>query len=197
MDKETRVSLGKPDNWKSSKRKDLIEHKRAKKLRYERMGEDWGQCEDKDQVRFLYSGLEGVKGTGQLKAVKARKNKKDNELEEAAIGCQNITEWVRVRDVDTRVLDVVVPMKCDSECGMALRESECAEWANVGQAEYVRNMRSVKPKKVWTKLRNGLFGWRVEKVGRQRLKESVNQSEVGLESSSAVKNIFTKKLNIF
>ena len=58
-------------------------------------------------------------------------------------------------------------------------------------------MRSVKPKKVWTKLRNGLFGWRVERVGRQRLKESVNQSGAGLESSSAVKNIFTKKLNIF
>ena len=50
------------------------------------------------------------KGTDQLKAEKAKKNKKDNELEEAAIGCQNITEWVRVRDVDARVLDVVVPM---------------------------------------------------------------------------------------
>ena len=154
---------------------------------------------------YLYFNLfwRGSRVLTNSKLKKAKKNKKDNELEEAGIGCQNITECVRVRDVDARVLDVVVPMKCDSECGMVLRsfpdvrESEYAERTNVGQAECVGNMGSVKPKKRWTNLRNGLFGWRIEKVGRRRLKESVNNSKARLESSSTANNFFSRKINGF
>ena len=47
---------------------------------------------DKDHARFLYCGLEGVKGNEQLTARKSKKKKTNYERKKAAIGSRKIME---------------------------------------------------------------------------------------------------------
>ena len=83
----------------------------------------WGSLViDNDHARFLYCGLEGVKGNEQLTARKSKKKKTNYERKKAAKGSRKIMEW----------LDGAVHFKCEYVSGIDSKKNGLATVDIVG-----------------------------------------------------------------
>ena len=235
VDKTDRLSLGKLEMTSVSKRKDDSECgegktiKRRRTLKYDRLGDDWGNAEDDSQTGFLYSGLEGVRRQVMSPMPvlgKSRVRKKCRALEVAAKDSQKITDWtgpgLRCARVDECPMPVVSALECDTndaiECKLELQnagvegqdecENECEEGLQCNSrilSGSEKELSSDGPagmptatkggKKVWTRLNNGLYGWRKRKVGLRRIERTLKGTDGELESSSEnIENTQTKTL---
>ena len=153
VEKGDRDLLGRAVKTDSCKRTDqeAAPHNRGRKRqRYQAFDEDWGMVEVEDHQQFLYSGLEGVK---------------------RPLGLDQTVKIVNVSNGDVPVEKLAVTEK--NEC-MSNIPDECAKLMSmdpigVRVKSEIHNKKNVS-KKTWTKLRNGLYGWRVQKncVRKQR-----------------------------
>ena len=184
VDGEWRKTLGRVTTIESSKRKDATEAtKRSKKRKYDLIGEDWGVAEQEHSINpFLYSGLEGVRRDGGGKARGSSRNK-SKSLERVAASSRKITDWVRT-DQKTQEIDqaesadnseeakeVDEPMCVnDDEGSMNDKNAKNGDEGSMNTKNAkngdegsmnAKNVVGSKKHKVWTKLKNGMYGWRV------------------------------------
>ena len=210
----------------SNKRKDegTAVTRKYKKRRYASGEEDWGSIgvSRDDSISFLYSGIEGVrKKTGPLGGTPKSRTVR-TEFVEAATKNMKITSWAQPveneKDVGQRG-PLPLPGALRELAPVELRAIELdvkrlgilpIEW---GGGVYVKNVDDVKncakndgsemvvkKKKVWTKLNNGLFGWRVKVVAKRRSKNTtLYESEQKPPSARAkggvpiTKDLFTEQ----
>ena len=170
------------------------------KLKYVRIDEEWGSGEKgEDASPFLYSGLEGVttRGGGNKKI-----SKKALALEGAALITRNkITAWTQKVGISSSSKKCMKRKVCIGVNGvndllaiewngllaiewnslLAIEweggSSECATTNSLTDTTSARTTTTIKlqltKSKVWTKLKNGLFGWRKVGVGKRRYKSDL------------------------
>ena len=159
VDRDSRQKLGRVQSSISIKRigEDQVAPRRVKKRRYELLGEEWGTIGN--ECGLSTSGLEGVKVlpikhpndmSRKIRNMYVNENKSLLEIEWDGLKMKNIAECSEAKN--EYVSNVVT----------------CTKLENVGTK-----------KRVWTRLRNGLYAWRYLKVAKKRTRVLKNDS--GLE----------------
>ena len=148
-------------------------------MKYDIIGEDWGQQGGEDTFKngFLYSGIEGTRRTlmdsdmiGITRRVKNTSSQR--VLETAAHGTKKITNWMKTRQVcelsgviERGVMGQMAPPILQIEWEGHSMLAICWDGMIV-QVECVQDQEGTRVK-VWTKLKNGLFGWKLSRTGRK------------------------------
>ena len=203
-DSDWRKGLGRAETSASQKRLEKIPQPievRTKRRKYGTLGEDWGSVGiDQETTGFLYSGLEGVKR--QPETVKKKRNVSTvNENNRS----RKITEW-------TRVYEQSPPRNLDKQDHHQLaiewagQHLLAIEWwgggdknssphevkkKSVAQVKCVLvhtvNQKDTKTKKIkkkaWTRLKTGLYGWRIVRNGPPVLSQKLENLSVSLDST--------------
>ena len=210
MDRVDRMALGRAEMSMSSKRmgeeQDVSSTRRSKRRKYQLLEEDWGMSGEESHNNFLYSGLEGVRRLEELdrNPSSKRKSGKYKALEIAAKDNHKLSEWIvkknmnMVNDVKGLSKDPFSTGECmvQAECvinldvvGKDVSHEVCAEDINnensVIKSVDSKNVDEKKTKtKAWTKLRNGLFGWRVIRTGVRKTSGKI-QTEAKLKTAKS------------
>ena len=141
-DRAERKSMKRIEKTDSSKRERGAEMppKRRKKLKYDLGGEEWGQTGGREggKTTFLYSGLEGVKKEGGS-------GKTGGKTGESVLCVLKNSETMMTTWLDRLAEPSVCNVKNKSSEGVS------------------KNPRTNRKEKKWTKLKNGLFGWRISR----------------------------------
>ena len=227
-DREDRRCLGRADMAGSQKRKEEPDgnatRKNHKKMKYAKLGDDWGLSEDRSANSFLYSGLEGtsrLQGYQRAATTKSKRTKIDQALERAATDCRRMTDFISPVIYGTREeastpppeSSMTVP-RMTSQPGVVVEwcrprsGQNRVEWEGTGvlAIEFIpksvssgilpggvkgpspdgptRIPEPTRNKKVWCRLRNGLFGWRVKRAGKRRRDSGSKQTGGELSKSS-------------
>ena len=155
VDRDNRQNLGRVQSSISIKRigEDQVAPRRVKKRRYELLGEEWGTIGN--ECGLSTSGLEGVKvlpikhPNDMSRKMYVNENKSLLEIEWDGLKMKNIAEC---SEAGNEYVGNVVT---------------CTKLENVGTK-----------KRVWTRLRNGLYAWRYLKVAKKSTRFLKNDSKV-------------------
>ena len=188
---------------------DMSSTRRSKRRKYQLLEKDWGMSGEETHNNFLYSGLEGVRRIEEVDRNPSykRKSGKDRSLERAAKDNHKLSEWILKQDVNMMnnmeglsndpfsTGEYMVQAECVKNLdvgGKAVSHEVCAENNDNENSENSviesvdtkttsiesKNVNKKKTK-VWTKLQNGLFGWRVIRTGVRKT-SSRKQTEAKL-----------------
>ena len=195
VDGELRKSLRRVSRTEGIKRRDdSTGGKRSKRRKYDQVGEDWGVTGREQGIDlFLYSGLEGVRrDEGRAAGGGSRMTSKEVSLKRAATMSRKLTEWVKSDEQqpqdkfetdkisENETLEIVENMCAVSEVDQAM----CVPAHNDVRSVHAQNdARSVK-QKVWTKKKNGLYGWKILRTRLAKISDLKQTPGAGTPASA-------------
>ena len=157
---------------------------------------EWGA--DDKKSNFLYSGLEGVRNIGDGGEIEMKKKKMCTALQKPVEKSKQLTDWLK-KVPEHSACDPPSRTKGVGNIAVDLAEHKYEEKLEIEYFGGVENYKDKtltmkysdqpKPqkKKVWTQLKNGLYGWRISRPlnTNQVNSQTRNLTERGPQSARA------------